>query len=142
MNEELIQQLIANTERLTNATEMLNHVLESMNAGHSALESKIERIVAAIEEQAPGKADMSAEERRELQGKIADLERANQELKTQAGRLARKTLPALATAVLSKSGLDGTEGIDPAALDKALNSLSVEQRIAVKAQMAQAGIIG
>lgn len=142
MNEEVIQQLMANTERLTTATERLSQVLEQLGAGHVALESKIDRIVAAIEERGTEQAAISTDERHELQKQIADLERVNQELKAQAGRLARKTLPALATAVLSKSGLDMAEGFNPAALDKALASLSVEQRIAVKAQMAQAGMIG
>ena len=139
MNDELIQQLIANTDRLTTATETLNHVLERLDSGQSAIENKIEKIVAAIEEQAsqgsePGKSD-------ELQAKVSELERTNAELKAQAGRLSRKTLPALASAVLSKNGIDATEQVDSAVLDKVLNSLSVEQRIAVKAQMAEAGII-
>ena len=140
MNDELIQQLIANTEKLTSATDALNHVLERLDAGQSALESKIERIVAAVEELGSNEGE-SPTGSDEAQQKIAELARMNSELKAQAARLARKTLPALASAVLSKSGLDAVEQIDSAVLDKALNSLSVEQRIAVKAQMAQAGII-
>ena len=140
MNEELIQQLVANTEKLTSATEALNHVLERLDAGQSALESKIERIVAAVEELDSSEDELPAENDG-LQQRIAELERMNEELKAQAGRLARKSLPGFASTVLSKNGLDGAEPIDRAVLDKALNSLSVEQRIAVKAQMAQAGII-
>ncbi len=140
MNDELIQQLIANTEKLTSATEALNHVLDRLDAGQSELESKIERIVAAVEERGNNEGE-PGENNNELQQKVAELERTNNELRAQAGRLARKTLPALASAVLSKNGLDVAEQIDSVVLDKALNSLSVEQRIAVKAQMAQAGII-
>jgi len=140
MNDELIQQLIANTEKLTSATEALNHVLDRLDAGQSELESKIERIVAAVEERGNNEGEAGTNNN-ELQQKVAELERTNNELRAQAGRLARKTLPALASAVLSKNGLDVAEQIDSVVLDKALNSLSVEQRIAVKAQMAQAGII-
>jgi len=140
MNEELIQQLIASTEGLKNATEVLNQVLEHLNQQHAALESKVERIVAAIDEQTAIKGDSLAE-REELARKIVELESENQELRAQASRRSRKTLPALATAVLSKSGLEGLEQFDSAALDKAMNSLSVEQRIAVKAEMARAGLI-
>src|SRR5579864_5940143 len=140
MNDELIQQLIANTEKLTSATEALNHVLDRLDAGQSELESKIERIVAAVEERGNNEGEAGTNNN-ELQQKVAELERTNNELRAQAGRLARKTLPALASAVLSKNGLDVAEQIDSVVLDKALNSLSIEQRIAVKAQMAQAGII-
>jgi hypothetical protein len=42
--------------------------------------------------------------------------------------------------LLAKSGAEG-ERLEPAALDKTLQSLSVEQRIAVKAEMARAGMI-
>ena len=76
-----------------------------------------------------------------LRQRVAELEKTNTELKAQAARLTRKTLPPLVTALLSKSGVDSADRIDAATLDKTLASLSVEQRIAVKAQMARAGII-
>jgi hypothetical protein len=50
-------------------------------------------------------------------------------------------LSPLVSALLSKSNADAGDRIDPAALDKSLQSLSVEQRIAVKAEMARAGMI-
>ena len=55
----------------------------------------------------------------------------------------RKTLSPAMSALLAKSGIADLEPghIDAAALDKTLSSLSVEQRIAVKAEMARAGMI-
>ena len=53
----------------------------------------------------------------------------------------RKTLPPMVSAILAKSGdMDG-EKIDRSVLDKSMQSLSVEQRIAVKAELARAGMI-
>ena len=73
---------------------------------------------------------------------VAELEKANHDLKAQSARMARKTLSPLVSALLTKSGTDMDDKMDAAALDKTLHSLTVEQRIAVKAEMARAGMIG
>ncbi|HEX3821676.1 MAG TPA: hypothetical protein VHW45_15185, partial [Candidatus Sulfotelmatobacter sp.] len=66
----------------------------------------------------------------------------NSDLKAQSARMIRKTLPPMVSAVLAKSGVDGgSEKIEKGALDRSLQSLSVEQRIAVKAELARAGMI-
>lgn len=70
---------------------------------------------------------------------MAELEKANTELKAQATRLARKTFSPMVTALLGKYEGDGD--MNSGVLDKALIALSVEQRIAVKAEMARAGIL-
>ena len=75
----------------------------------------------------------------ELNARIAELERANTDLKAQATRAARKTMSPLVTAILAKNEV--ADPADSAVLDKALASLSVEQRMAVKAKMARAGLI-
>ena len=54
--------------------------------------------------------------------------------------MARKTLPPIVSALLGKNN-DAADAVDSVALDKTLQALSVEQRIAVKAEMARAGII-
>jgi hypothetical protein len=114
MDEQTIQQLI----------ERLGQIAEALSA-------KVDRIVATIDEQAATV---------QLQARIAELEQANAELKAQSARASRKTLSPLVSALLAKTS--GAEPqIDPVTLDKALAALSVEQRIAVKAEMARAGII-
>ena len=56
--------------------------------------------------------------------------------------MARKTLPPMVSAIVAKSGSDaGSEKIEKEVLEKTLQSLSVEQRIAVKAELARAGMI-
>jgi hypothetical protein len=145
MNEETTQQLIATTQRLAAAAEALSEAAGRLETQHRelgeqqhTLDDKIGRMVAAIEDQ--GAASVT-----DLKERVAQLERENAELKTHASRISanstRKTLPPLVTALLSKSGVDSADKIDAATLDKTLASLSVEQRIAVKAQMARAGLI-
>ena len=134
--------LAASAERLTAATESLDalitRVIQHLEAQHNELGSKVDRIVAAIDEGATAS-------RQQLEARIDELERANSELKAQAAqfteRTARKTLPPLMAALLSKSGVEPHERIDAGTLDKTLSALSVEQRIAVKAEMARAGLI-
>ncbi|HXE91289.1 MAG TPA: hypothetical protein VNK82_10040 [Terriglobales bacterium] len=145
MNQQNLQQLIATTERLAAAAEALSAAAgrleqhqDELGQRQQSLNAQVERIVAAVE-------DGEAAFRRVLEQRIADLERTNADLQAQAGRLAatasRKTLPPLVSSLLAKHGIEADSAIDPAALDKTLASLSLEQRIAVKSQMARAGII-
>jgi peptidoglycan hydrolase CwlO-like protein len=141
MNEETVQQLMTTAERLATAAESLDRVLNRLDAQQESLSTKVDRIVAAVEEPTY---EMSAraESERRLQERLAELEKSNADLKAQAARMARKTLPPLVSAILAKSCDEGNgEKLDKAVLDKTLQSLSVEQRIAVKSELARAGII-
>ena len=142
--DELNEQLTTAATRLAAAVEALENAISNFDAQRQELNAKVDRIVAAIDdsiavriEDAPGD-PASPDEGTVLKTRLAELERANAELKAQAARTQRKTLPPLVSALLSKNS---DENLDSAALDKALNSLSVEQRIAVKAEMARAGML-
>ena len=139
MNEETTQQLTATAERLANAAEALDRVLGKLDAQQEALNAKVERIVAAVEERIAER-DATPGNESELRDRVAELEKANSELKAQAARVARKTLSPVVSTLLGKELVSGDK-LDPAALDKTLQSLSLEQRIAVKAEMARAGMI-
>lgn len=139
MNEEMVQQMMATAERLATAAESLDRVLGQLDAQQQALSAKVDRIVASVDEREEPTASNDAT--RQLQERVAELEKSNNELKAQAARMARKTLTPMASAILAKSGTEGGEKFDKAALDKTLQSLSVEQRIAVKAELARAGMI-
>ncbi|HVP43071.1 MAG TPA: hypothetical protein VMS96_06540 [Terriglobales bacterium] len=131
MNEQLTELI----NRLAAAAEAMERTVAAVHAQRDELSVKIDRIVAAVDESAA---------RHELEARIADLERANTELKAQLERrpVERKTLPPLVTALLSKNGIEDLHArIDTGLLDKMLGSLAVDQRIAVKAQMAEAGLI-
>ena len=145
MNDEMTQQLMATAERLANAAEALDRVLGRLDGQQEALNAKVDRIVAAVEERldegsGTNHARTEANHDDTLQRRVVELEKNNNDLKAQAARLARKTLPPLVTALLSKNGEVG-DRLEAAALDKILQSLTVDQRIAVKAEMARAGMI-
>jgi predicted RNase H-like nuclease (RuvC/YqgF family) len=139
MNEEMVQQLTATAERLANAAESLDRVLGRLDAQQEALNAKVDRIVAAVDEHASYEPEGSGGGR-ELQERVAELEKSNADLKAQAARLTRKTLTPMASAILAKGEMGG-EKIEKEVLNKTLQSLSVEQRIAVKAELARAGMI-
>jgi len=71
---------------------------------------------------------------------VAELEKSNADLKAQASRMARKTLSPVVAALIAKNEVEG-EKLDPGMLNKTLAALSVEQRIAVKSELARAGMI-
>jgi Skp family chaperone for outer membrane proteins len=139
--DELNEQLATATTRLAAAAEALENAIRRFDAQHQELNAKVDRIVAAIDDSIAVRLEPGepATEARELKSRVAELERANQELKAQAARAARKTLPPLVSALLSKDAAG--DSLDSVALDKALHSLSLEQRIAVKAEMARAGLL-
>ena len=72
---------------------------------------------------------------------MAELEKANHDLQAQAARARRKTLSPLMTTLLAKEGVEGDALIEQPLMEKALAGLSIEQRIAVKAELARAGIL-
>jgi len=130
MNENTEQQIASAAERLAAAAEALSAAMGRIEAQQQDLSVKIDRIIAAIDERA---------ELEQLQQRIRELERENGEVKAQA-HTSRKTMPAFASMLLSKGGVD-ERALDNSTIDKALGSLSVEQRVAVKAEMARAGLI-
>jgi len=141
MNEDMTNQLVATAERLASAAETLDRVLAKLDSQQEALNAKVDRIVAAVETRTELSDEPAAAGRSQLEQRIAELEKANTELKAQAARMTRKTLSPLATQILSKAGADAADKMDPAVVDRTLQTLSVEQRIAVKAEMARAGMI-
>lgn len=129
-------------ERLATVTEMLERAVEKIaeREGLFAIEAEasMERIVATVEARHESELErrlMAAEtELAELKAKAAGVSQAEM----QRGR---KTVPAAMVNLLAKQGV-AVESIEAGALDAALVSLSLEQRIAVKAQLLRAGVIG
>ncbi len=143
MNEEMAAQMMQATERLAAATETLERVLGKLDAQQELLNAKVDRIVAAVEENGGQATDRRAVEARaagDLQQRVAELEKSNADLKAQAARLARKTISPVVAALIGKNEIEG-ERMDPAVLNKTLAALSVEQRVAVKSELARAGVI-
>jgi uncharacterized protein YukE len=139
MNQETVESFAATAQRLAVAAETLERVLGRMEAQQDEMGSKVDRIVAAVEETLAAQGGNAETDSKELAARMADLEKVNTELKAQATRLARKTFSPMVTALLGKYETDGD--MNSGVLDKTLSALSVEQRIAVKAEMARAGIL-
>ncbi len=144
MDENNDQLLVASAERMAAAASALEQVLARIEASQQELHNKVDRIIAAIEERSAPDTGVNAGESstEELNKRLVGIERENEELKAQAGRLARKTLSPLVSGLLSKNGVEETgAAIEAGVLEKALAALSLEQRITVKAELARAGMI-
>jgi ribosomal protein S7 len=128
MDENTVQQITESTGRLAAAAEALQQTLAAISAQQQELGEKIEKIVAAIEENPPALSTKNAERT------------GHPQTHPQTVYAQRKTLSPLVTMILAKNGVEEPPS-DSAQLDKALMGLSPEQRIAVKAEMARAGII-
>lgn len=139
MEMEMKDDLGITLDRLAAAASLLEQAVERLSARQDALAEEVEaslgRIVANVE----------ARRGTEIEEKLAAAELTIAELKARGagGRAAegRKTLPAAMTSLLAKQGVT-VDSLEAGALDAALVSLSLEQRIAVKAQLMRAGLIG
>ena len=153
-SEAAPQELQATVERLSAATALLERAVEELRAKpltalSAEAEASIERIVASAE------AKREAELERKLEFVEAQLEafRASRgpaiEASARVTDGGRRTLPSGMLHLLAKQGVTA-ESIEAGAqdsslhggLDKALCSLSIEQRIAVKSELLRAGLIG
>jgi prefoldin subunit 5 len=85
---ETLDLLAAAADRLANATEILDRVLGKLDAQQEALTTKVDRIVAAVEERGT---EVLAQSQGDLERRVVELEKANNDLKAQAARLTRKT---------------------------------------------------
>jgi hypothetical protein len=140
---EMQGALTATVERLAAATAMLEQAVERMfgRQGEFAVsaEAGVGRIVATVE----------SKHEAELEQRLAAAEAEIAELRA-AGVYApasvthsqgRKTLPVSMVNLLAKQGVT-VDSMEAGALDAALVSLSIEQRIAVKAQLMRVGLLG
>lgn len=101
-------------------------MVDRLRAAAEALEAAADRL-AAVELQA------SATRESDLAGRLAEAETTIASLRAQTGR---KTVSA--GSLVAKEGV----ALEAGALDSALGSLSLEQRIAVKAQLMRSGLLG
>jgi hypothetical protein len=124
--------------QLGSAAQALERVIGKLEAQYESLNQKIDRIIATVEKppaENSGEAEVAASAGAEHWTK---LEKENRELRQRAGR---KTLVPLVSTLLAKSGVGEGMKIESGTLEKALGALTIEQRIAVKAELARAGMI-
>ncbi len=146
-------------DKLTQTLDVLAQSSRALAAEFSGLRATLEELRATQESMArmleinprPQSAPAELETRVEELGCASDvLRRQNEALRAQADRFAaqatRKTLPPQLLTLLAKSHVAvdaiGPNGqVDVVVLDKALEGLPVEQRMAVKSQLARAGAL-
>jgi hypothetical protein len=144
MEEMTAGELQAAAERLMEAASALERSVAQMAAQQVALaaeaESQVTRIVATVETEREAELErklVQAEARiAEAEGKIAELV-ASASAAQPAGR---KTLPTRMATMLAKQGVV-MDSVEAGAIDGALSSLSIEQRIAVKSELMRAGVL-
>jgi hypothetical protein len=126
------------TERLQAAAERLEKTVAWLEERQAAMTGDVARIVATV--------DASGDVRyREMERKLVEAEQQIAELKAQAVAASavsgRKTLPVGTMQLLAKQGIGSVDGLEAGSLDAALNGLSLEQRVAVKAQLIRTGAL-
>jgi hypothetical protein len=121
--------------QLGSAAQALERVIGKLEAQYEALSQKIDRIIATVEKPAAEKSEAGLAAQAE---QVTHLESENRELRQRAGR---KTLVPLVSTLLAKSGVGEGVQIEMGTLEKALGQLTIEQRFAVKAELARAGMI-
>jgi len=124
--------------RLEAAASLFERTAALMEERESERSGEVRKMVAAVE------TSREAELQKKLEAaeqQIAEL-RAQVESKAEAEpKSTRKTVPASTAQFLAKQGLTTLDSVEAGALDAALTGLSLEQRIAVKAQLLRAGVV-
>ena len=136
--DNIFASLGESIERLSSAATLLERTVAWLEQREPVAAGAVEKMTAAVE----GQAEL-LERERELRLKLEAAEQQITELRTQSSRAvaARQTLPASTTQLLTKQGISMVDSIQAGALDAALTGLSLEQRIAVKAQLLRAGML-
>ncbi len=125
---ESMGALSESLQRLESRLEALASAL----AGIEERDGEIRRIAATVEN------SREAELEKKLEAAEQQIAELRAQIETKAST--RKTVPASTAQFLSRQGL-ALENVEAGALDAALSGLSLEQRIAVKAQLLRAGVV-
>lgn len=150
MEFEMKDEWSVTVERLAAAAGLLQQAAERLVERESAFaldaEATLGRIVATAETRRESDLEqkLAAVEARlaESESKVAEFRASATASITNAHReTGRKTLPVAMVNLLAKQGVT-VDSMEAGALDAALVSLSMEQRIAVKAQLMRAGLLG
>ncbi len=140
--KEATAEWVDTMERLIEAVEKLDASVQSASTMQMSAQAEIaearniaNRIVATVESEREIELQRRLEE---AEAKIAEAESKLAELSAGAGR---KTVAAGVAAMVAKQGV-AVESLHANSIDAALVGLSIEQRIAVKAELLRAGVIG
>jgi hypothetical protein len=148
----------AETEKGVTMDQKIIETLEVLASASQQLASECASLRAAVDEMRHAQESVSQSLQRSgtspvpagIEARVEELRRQNETLRVQAelfsAQVTRKTIPPQVLTLLAKSGVGsyavGANGrVELPVLDKALEGLPVEQRIAVKSQLARAGAL-
>jgi len=138
MEHQIKDELTTAMERLAETTSLLHLAVERLTERESTFaleaEATISRIVATVESRRETELEQKLAA---AEAKIAQLSASAPATVTNSGR---KTLPTAMVSLLAKQGVT-VDSMEASSLDAALITLSLEQRIAVKAQLMRAGLL-
>lgn len=141
--ERSLETLALTLDRLASAAGLLEQTVSRLEEQHLSMSGQVQKIVATVEQ---GSSQSAGNERiYELERKLHDAVMQIAELRAQgtsSHTSGRKTVTAATVSLLAKQGISNLDSIEAGSLDAALNSLSIEQRIAVKSQLLRAGLLG
>lgn len=129
--------------RLEAAASLFERTLAVLEERHSTMTGEVQKIVAAVEHNQPTSRESELEQKLEAaEQQIAALQAQIENQRTASEtKPARRTVPAATAQFLTKQGISTLDSVEAGALDAALTGLSLEQRIAVKAQLLRAGVL-
>ena len=129
--------------RLEAAASLFERTLAVLEERHSTMTGEVQKIVAAVEHNQPTSRESELEQKLEAaEQQIAALQAQMETQRTVSDtKPARRTVPAATAQFLMKQGISTLDSVEAGALDAALTGLSLEQRIAVKAQLLRAGVL-
>lgn len=141
-NERVDERIAFIAERLAAAAGQLESAIAVLEERHAHVCGDVQRIVATAEGAFGNQQDAA---RLDLERKLAAAEQRIVSLQAQVEANipspVRRTAMANPVQMFSKSGSENVGTLEAGTLDAALTGLSLEQRIAVKAQLARAGYL-
>ena len=139
-----LEALAVTLERLAGAATTLEQTVMRLEEQQSVISGQVQKIVATVEQGSEMTVSAGSERVTELERKLREAELQIATLQGQAAPTAaagRKTVSSATVSLLAKQGISNLDSIEAGALDSALQSLSMEQRIAVKSQLFRAGLL-
>lgn len=143
-SNQSLEALTVTLERLASAASTLELTVNRLEEQQSMMTGQVQKIVATVEQGGEMSAAMTSERVAELERKLHEAEMKIASLQGQAAPVVeagRKTVSSATVTLLAKQGISNLDSIEAGALDSALQSLSMEQRIAVKSQLFRAGML-
>ena len=127
--------------RLEAAAALFERAAALIEQHESERTGEVRKIVAAVETSREIELQKKLEAAERLIGELQAQIEAQIEAKAETPKSVRRTVPTSTVQFLAKQGIASLESVEAGTLDAALNGLSLEQRIAVKAQLLRAGVV-